>query len=173
MAMTGVRMELNGREATLAVLGEAVDRTDDSLGLFDAIGAALVVSTQRRFEDEAGPDGNPWPESLRKKLLGGRTLTDTAALVSSITHEATTSSVAIGTNLIYAAIHQVGGTIRAKTEKGLRFRSPGNGGWVRKSEVEMPARPFLGLDEDDEAEIRALAADWLGASTEGGADAGR
>lgn len=173
--MAGARMELTGREETLATLGETIARTEDKRGLFDAIGASLVVSTQKRFEDEADPDGNPWPDSLRKMLGGGRTLTDTSALVQSITHEATEGSVAVGTNVIYAAIHQVGGTIRAKTSKGLRFRSPGNGGWVRKSEVEMPRRAFLGLDADDEAEIRALCADWLGAVDDaaGGADAGR
>lgn len=173
--MTGVRMELTGTEETLRVLGEAVEKTEDSRGLFDAIGAALVVSTQQRFESESDPEGNPWPASLRKTLLGGRTLTDTAALVSSITHVATDSSVAVGTNVIYAAIHQMGGKIRAKTPRGLRWRGPGNGGWVTKQEVTMPQRAFLGLDDEDEAEIAALAADWLGAIDDagGGADARR
>lgn len=173
--MTGARIELAGKEETLAELAGTIARTEDKRGLFDAIGAALVVSTQKRFEDETDPEGNPWPASLRKTLMGGRTLTDTSMLVQSITHEATENSVAVGTNLIYANIHQVGGTIRAKTPAGLRFRSPGNGGWVRKNEVEMPRRAFLGLDADDEAEIRALCADWLGAVDDmgGGADAGR
>jgi phage virion morphogenesis protein len=173
--MTGARMEISGREETLAFLGATIEKTDDQRGLFDAIGMALVVSTQQRFEDETDPQGNPWPDSLRKTLLGGRTLTDTAALVQSITHAPTDNSVAIGTNLIYAAIHQTGGTIKAKTAKGLRFRGPGNGGWVQKSEVTIPQRAFLGVDDEDENEIRALCADWLGAVDEngGGANAGR
>lgn len=172
--MTGVRMDITGFEATLSVLGAAIAKTDDARGLFDAIGMALVDSTQNRFETETDPTGNPWPASWRKTMSGGRTLTDTAALVQSITYEATDSSVAVGTNLIYAAIHQLGGTIRAKTTKGLRFRGPGNGDWVNKSEVTIPQRAFLGLDSDDENEIRALCADWLGAIDDtGGADAGR
>lgn len=174
--MAGVRMELTGAEETLGFLGETIAKIDDARGLFDAIGGALVTSTQHRFETETDPEGNPWPASLRKLTVGGRTLTDTAALVQSITHEATASSVAVGTNLIYAAIHQFGGTIKAKnpissfTEGGLRFRGPG-GSWVRKNEVEMPQRAFLGLDDGDQAEIRALCADWLGAVDEGGGDA--
>ena len=168
----GARIELTGREETLSFLADAVDRTEDKRGLFDAMGASLVLSTQQRFEREEDPEGNPWPDSLRKLVEGGRTLTMTARLASSITHEATERSVAVGTNLIYAAIHQTGGTIRAKSSKGLRFRSPGNGGWVTKQEVTMPRRAFLGLDRDDEAEIRALSADWLGAE-DGGYDAGR
>lgn len=161
--MAGVRMELTGREEALAFLSRTIERTDDKRGLFDAIGASLVVSTQKRFEDETDPEGNPWPASLRATMLGGRTLTDTARLVQSITHEATESSVAVGTNEIHAAIHQMGGTIKAKTSKGLRFRGLGNGGWITKQEVTIPQRAFLGLDEDDEAEIRFLSADWLGA----------
>lgn len=180
--MAGVRMDITGYEATLSVLGAAIAKTDNARGLFDAIGMALVSSTQNRFETETDPTGNPWPESLRKTMFGGRTLTDTAALVQSITHEATDNSVAVGTNLIYAAIHQMGGTIKAKepissfTKGGLRFKGPG-GAWVRKNEVTIPQRAFLGLDADDENEIRAICADWLGAvaggSGSGGADAGR
>lgn len=171
--MSGVRIDLDGAEATLSVLAATIARTDDSRGLFDAIGASLVVSTQERFESEQDPEGNPWPASLRKLLEGGRTLTDTARLVQSMTHEPTEKSVAVGTNEIHGAIHQEGGIIRAKTPRGLRFRGAGNGGWVTKQEVEMPRRAFLGLDQDDENEIRAICAEWLGAEDDGGGNAGR
>lgn len=172
--MTGVRYELAGKEETLRVLDEAVGRTEDKRGLMDAIGAALVASTQHRFETETDPDGNPWPASLRALAEGGRTLTDTARLVSSLTHEASESSVAVGTNVVYAAIHQTGGVIRARTGAGLRFRGPGNGGWVTKQSVTIPRRAFLGVDAEDESEIRALCADWLGAiDDKGGGDARR
>lgn len=167
--MAGIAVNLEETEAALAFLDRAIGRTDDKQRLFEAIGGALVTSTQKRFEDEKGPDGKAWPPSLRARLTGGRTLTDTARLVSSITFEATADRLAVGTNVIYAAIHQMGGTIKAKTKAGLRFRAPGNGGWVRKSQVEMPARPFLGLDEEDNKEIAALAADWLSAEDDGGA----
>jgi len=171
--MSGVRFELTGKEETLGVLGEAVGRTEDKRGLMDAVGAALVTSTEHRFETESDPEGNPWPDSLRKTVEGGRTLTETARLVSSLTHEASESSVAVGTNVVYGAIHQTGGTIRAKTARGLRFRGAG-GGWVTRQSVTIPRRAFLGLDREDEAEIPALAADWLGAENDkGGGDARR
>lgn len=171
--MTGVRYELTGKEETLRVLGEAVGRTEDKRGLMDAIGGSLVSSTQHRFETETDPDGNPWPDSLRKIVEGGRTLTETARLVSSLTHEASESSVAVGTNVVHGAIHQTGGVIRAKTSAGLRFRGAG-GGWVNKQSVTIPRRAFLGLGRADEVEIHALAADWLGAESDaGGGDARR
>ena len=47
----------------------------------------------------------------------------------------------VGTNIIYAKIHEYGATIRAKTGEYMRF--PGAGGWVTTSEVKIPARPWL------------------------------
>jgi phage virion morphogenesis protein len=174
--MAGARMdlttELTGAEEALRVLGAAVARAERPRDLYDRVGAALAVSTQHRFETETDPEGSPWPASLRKLLMGGRTLTDSARLVSSITHEASDSGVAVGTNVLHAAIHQTGGTIRAKTPAGLRFRSPGNGSWVTKQSVEMPRRAFLGVDEGDEEDIEAIAGEWLGADRSTGSGGG-
>lgn len=157
--MTGVRFELDGSEAALAALGAAAAMLDEPRPLYDEMGAMLVVSTQDRFEREEDPDGNPWPASIRVLVEGGKTLSDTRRLVNSMTHEASDEGVAVGTNVIYAAIHQTGGTISAKTSRGLRFRVAGE--WATKHSVEIPQRAFLGLDADDEEEIIAIAGDWL------------
>jgi phage virion morphogenesis protein len=157
--MTGVRMELTGADAALAALGDAAARLEHPRPLYDEVGAMLVVSTQMRFEREEDPDGNPWPMSVRAVMQGGRTMTDTARLVQSLTHIASDAGVEVGTNVVYAAVHQTGGTIRARASAGLRFRV--NGSWVAKQEVTLPKRAFLGLDEDDEKEIAAIAGDWL------------
>jgi phage virion morphogenesis protein len=159
--MAGVSTRIDGKEAALAILAKAVSALEAPKPLFDEIGAMLGLSTQMRFEREQDPDGNPWPASLRAQFSGGKTLTDTGRLAASITHEATDDGVAVGTNVIYAAIHQMGGTIRAKTSKGLRFRAGGNGGWVTKMSVDIPQRAFLGVDQDDEKAIMALSEDYL------------
>lgn len=166
--MAGVRMELGGAEEALGALGAAADRLESPRPLYDEIGAALVVSTQHRFETEQDPEGNPWAQSLRAQLVGGRTLTDTARLVGSLTHEASDEGLAVGTNVIYAAVHQLGAVIKAKTPDGLRFRGAG-GDWVRKDQVTIPQRAFLGLDSDDEAEIAAIAGAYV-AQPLGGAE---
>lgn len=172
--MTGVRIEIRpeGIDEALAALGQAAARAEKPRDMWDDVGGALATSTRYRFETETDPEGNPWAPSLRKLVAGGHTLTMNSHLVSSITHEPSDTGVAVGTNIPYARPHQEGMTIRAKTSKGLRFRSLGNGGWVTKPEVTLPRRAFLGLDEDDKAEIMSIAGDWL---TEplGGADAGR
>lgn len=48
----------------------------------------------------------------------------------------------IGTNVIYAAIHEFGGTIRAKAGKWLRFKTK-DGQWHTVKEVTIPARPYM------------------------------
>lgn len=165
--MTGVRIEIVGAEAAIAALAAAAGALTNARPLYDHIGAAMVAATQQRFLDEAGPDGSPWPMSLRAAMEGGKTLTDTAFLRNSQTHEASDTGVAFGTNAIYGAIHQLGGVIRAKTPKGLRFRSGRNGGWTTKQEVTIPARPFLGVDAEDEKIIERLAGDAIGAEHAG------
>ena len=47
----------------------------------------------------------------------------------------------VGTNVIYARIHELGGTIRPKTQQYLRF--PIGDSWVTVREVTIPPRPYL------------------------------
>lgn len=142
-----------------AALNEAARRASDLTGLMDVIGAALVSSAQGRFEVAAGPDGLPWRPSLRAMTQRGQTLLDSGRLRQSLTHRPSRDQVEVGTNVIYAGVHQFGATIRARTSKGLRFKVGDR--WVTKREVTIPPRPFLGLDTEDRQEIIELAADWM------------
>jgi len=152
-------MEIDGAESAIAALDGILQRASNPRGLFDNIGASLVASTQYRFETGKGPDGSPWPVSIRAAFEGGKTLLDSTRSLSSITHNATETFVEVGTNVIYAAIHQLCGVIRPVTAKFLFFKAGGS--FVTKSEVTIPARPFLGLDEDDKEEIVLIGEDWL------------
>lgn len=104
-----------------AAVRAALDRLKASLPLsrgmepaMSNIGRALKTATQLRFRSTTGPDGASWRPSFRARTEGGQTLSLTRRLRNSITYQATATSVAVGTNVIYAAIHQFGGTIRAK-----------------------------------------------------------
>ncbi|MCL4514147.1 MAG: phage virion morphogenesis protein [Firmicutes bacterium] len=127
-------------------------------GLHKEIGEAMVSSTQERFENGVGPDGKPWPPSRRAREGGGQTLVDTARLKNSITYRARPDQVAIGTNVIYAAVMQGKDdkptTIRAKRKKYLKFKVGDR--WLVKKSVKIPARPFIGVSEDDEQEIKEI-----------------
>ena len=186
--MTGVRLHLDGEEAALAAVDGMLRRARNPRGLFENIGMALVTSTQMRFERGQAPDGSPWPPSLRVIAHGGRTLVETARLMRSITSIASDSGVEVGTNVIYAAIQQFGGDIAHKARSGTvtfkrskksgellpGFRKKGRGTETRAVSISahttrIPARPFIGLDDDDTIEIARLAEDWLiGEATGGG-----
>lgn len=142
-------------------LSEAARRMSDLTPLMDELGGAMVASTQARFEAEKAPDGTPWERSARAVHEGGQTLRDSNRLYQSITHRAGRQHVAWGTNVIYAAVHQFGATIRPKSANALAFALPG-GDFAQVQKVEIPARPFLGVSRDDQAEIGRTVEGFLG-----------
>lgn len=153
--------------AAQAVLGQLRALAGDLTPLWQEVGDSLVTSTQMRFEAGRGPNGVPWKPSRRAQQEDGRTLIDSGILRTSINRVADADGVTIGTNIRYAAAHQFGATIRAKTSRGLRFRVGDR--WITKRQVFLPPRPFLGVDDDDRAEILAIATDHLRAATDGAA----
>lgn len=146
-----------------AVAGKRLQRLLRGVGdlypMLDEIGASLVTSTQMRFEREQAPDGQRWRPSIRAQTTGGKTLTDTRRLADSITHVVADGSVEVGTNVIYAGILHSGGTINAKGGGMLKFRVGGR--FVQKRQVTIPARPIVGVGDDDRAEISAIVSDYL------------
>jgi phage virion morphogenesis protein len=105
-------------------------------------------STRLRFRKEEAPDGSRWKESIRKRVLGGKTLTKSGLLGSSISSLVDGNQAMWGTNLEYAAIHQLGGVIEPKNKPALAFGMAG-GGFAVVKKVTMPARPFLGINQRD------------------------
>lgn len=141
----------------------------DKKGVNAAIAESIRTSTVERFTTERDSEGKKWKSSIRAAQTGGKTLTKSAALKNSIKGKSDASGFVVGTNTIYASTHQLGEkgrriTIRAKTPKGLVFKVGGR--WVRKQQVKVkvkiPARPFLGLSEDDLLEIKGTIEDALG-----------
>lgn len=128
--------------------------------LLKRIAFAGENSTRARFADEEGPDGEKWVESLRKQLHGGKTMEKDGHLVGDISSDSSATEARWGSNRIYAAIHQFGGEIKAKTSKGLAF-TLANGDGVITQSVTMPARPFLGLNKDDEEHIVFLVREYV------------
>lgn len=120
------------------------------------------ASTRQRFKKtQTSPEGKPWKPSLRveenqkKGKRGGPTLTRGGHLRDSISGRFDATTAEWGVNRVYAAIHQFGGVIRPKKAKGLRLRLANDREITRKS-MTMPARPYLGISDDDRAGILDL-----------------
>lgn len=160
--MVGVTegVTIQGLLRTQKVLEDLLDRTEDLSPLMAQIGAYGEESTVHRFETQTGPDGKRWEPSARAKASGGQTLVDKGRLRSSITWNAGRDHAEWGTNVIYASTHQEGATIRAKGGGRLGFVIPGIG-FRSPHEVVIPARPFIGIDDEDDAEISNIITDYL------------
>jgi phage virion morphogenesis protein len=176
-----------GVDAALQRLRQALPLEGSMLPAMQAMGRALKTGVQLRFRATSGPDGQAWEKSFRARTEGGQTLSLSSRLRRSITYDATNTSVAVGTNLQYAAIHQFGGTIRAKngaflaipvtpearskrprempglhvaqTLKGqfILVNEKGVTQYLLRRQVTIPARPFLGVSAADRVELLGVA----------------
>jgi phage virion morphogenesis protein len=137
-------------------------RMGDLSPVMRVIGEIVRTSVVKNFESGGRPR---WPVSKRAAQQGGQTLIKSSRLMKSITWKASRDSVAIGTNVLYAAIHQLGGKtgpheIRPKNKKALRtpfgiFRK------VKHPGSKIPARPFLMVQDEDWRQIAATISDYL------------
>lgn len=161
--MSSIRAELSGDTdellSRLNRLGNLETR-----GVLNSIAEGLRTSTVERFTEEKSPEGASWKTSIRAREEGGRTLSKTAQLKNSIRSEVSEGGLAVGTNDIRAATHQFGDerTIRAKNKKYLTFKIGSQ--WKRAASVRVsiPSRPFLGISEQDEQDIRDTLEEILG-----------
>lgn len=162
--MSGARVELEFDNAAVlsAIRGALAELTDPRPMLLD-IGEALVNSTRDRFSAQRGPDGQTWktlsPRYLQTKSPNpGKILQRRGDLVRQIFPQVEGATLLVGTDRVYGAVHQFGALKGAfgKTRRGAPIP------WG-----DIPARPFLGISDDDAAEIIAIARDHLQARLQG------
>lgn len=160
--------ELASIEAKFAALAQG---HADLTPLMDRIGMAMETTTLERFEAEEAPDGSKWQKSQAAKDRGGKTLTLSGRLRQSNTHLAGRDRVEIGTNVIYAGVHQNGfsGAQDVKAHKRTISQAFGR---TLKSPIEvivpaftrnmdLPAREFLGVSAEDRDEIEGHYDDYI------------
>lgn len=139
--------------------------------LMTIAGGIFENSTRDRFDQERGPGGIPWPQSWRAREEGGKTLTDTGLLRGSVRSEYGDDWVETGvdgrdTAGQYAASHQWGVTIRPTSARALAFTAP-DGTFRMVTSVTLPARPFMGIDDEDLLDLQDAFTDYLGGAFSG------
>ncbi|MCB1535529.1 MAG: phage virion morphogenesis protein [Rhodoblastus sp.] len=152
----GIVVEISGLKLAESLLAKilAFDETE----LLTAIGAMGESQTRRRISDEkTAPDGAAWPPNREGTSIllrtGGNLLGSVAYIVGS-------GEVQWGASWEFAHIHQDGAKISAKNAKALFFRIGGQK--VAAKSVTIPARPFVGLSDDNRKEIEELVTDVFG-----------
>jgi phage virion morphogenesis protein len=108
------RVDSKGVHAALARAADALPSDGDFTPATLRMARHMKTSVQLRFRTMRAPDGQPWQKSRRAEAEGGQTLSLTRRLRNSITSAWDRLTATVGTNVIYAAIHQFGGIIRAK-----------------------------------------------------------
>ncbi|WP_208436004.1 phage virion morphogenesis protein [Bartonella phoceensis] len=148
-----------GLEAALSFLQKGAESSMGSLA--QGVGRLIQESTRRRIQSEkTSPYGEKWKRNYARSSI----LYASGALSRSIDMVASPEKVVVGSGLVYARIHQLGGVIRPKNASALRFcLSSGKAHrFICVRQVTMPARPYLGLSEHNKVEIVKAAEDWLG-----------
>ena len=181
MAGTHIKSTVNDAQARamLARLGEP--GTDD---LMPRLGEYLQASTEKRFKTQTAPDGSAWQPlqpryARRKKYAKDKILTLRGYLRGGIHYQVTgPAEVEVGSNTKYAAVHQLGASIdQTPQSRKVRYRSVAGRvlfagtkhkrgvteRWVTRGayQVNIPARPFLGISTEDGKEIRSIILDWV------------
>lgn len=118
--------------------------------LMAELSAYLVQSSRARFPTESAPDGTPWlplaPRTLARKRTSTK-LRETTLLQLTLREHYGNDFAGVaagGPGVPYAAIHQLGGTA------GM---APGP--------ASVPARPYLGLSDEDADEVAGIVQDYL------------
>lgn len=135
-------------EITVAEIRKALEQLQAKLGdltpVFRDLGEALKISHRERFSRGVGPDGQPWPElspgyrATKKKNKDKKLVLD--GWLRELHYQAGGTELRLGTDRLYGATHQFGDPAR-----------------------HIPARPFLGLDEAEQAHVLDVLAEWLAA----------
>lgn len=128
MAGSNVEVTVEDRKVHRA-LASLQDAGGDPDRAWRDIGEHLLDTTRERFRTETSPGGESWaPLSeryrRRKRKNADKILTRRGRLSGTLTYQVGDGELRVGSNRVYAATHQFG--------RGA-----------------IPARPFLGLSDDD------------------------
>jgi phage virion morphogenesis protein len=143
MAGTSINIELEGIDQVKAALERLSQRAGRLAPVFRDVGEYLLAAHDERFAAQQSPDGDPWePLSekyrARKKRNKGKILVLDDLLGGTLRYQVTAQSLVFGTDRVYGATHQFG-----------------------RDKANIPARPFLGISQDEETEVLRLIGEHL------------
>ncbi|KAA6404511.1 phage virion morphogenesis protein [Candidatus Tokpelaia sp.] len=146
--MAGVSIKVNVDDKRLLADFQRLQRAlGDTTPIMRIIGVGLTGNIQKRLK--TGVLESRWAPlnpAYRAQKRNARMMVESGMLRSSLTSAPGNGYVYIGTNRVYAAIHQLGGTIK-KQHSWHDLRDDRT--YTSQSVTTMPARPFLTVEEDD------------------------
>lgn len=156
------------------LLGRIRRNLGDLRPAFKIVGATVRTSVIRNFEKSGRP--KRWKKHSKttkaRRGTGAKVLMVQglgAGLAGSIHYKAGSDRVTVGTNKIYGAVHQFGAKKGSFGEFVFRVREHLRKGRKVKAHTrtaklpwgDIPARPFLMIQDEDWVEIRAALNDYI------------
>ncbi|WP_321821206.1 MULTISPECIES: phage virion morphogenesis protein [unclassified Burkholderia] len=165
----------------------------DASPITSLIAALMLDAVEENFAQQGRPNWlglSPKTVKRRREEAGtGKILQRSGRLASSITSAHDATSARVGTNVVYAAIHQFGGTIQRHPMSGyVRLRKGRDGMIMRQADhphlavfaknghkrvkivkwtrtqgwtIKIPARPFFALTESDNVAMETEVSAYL------------
>ena len=130
-------IKMTGLEEIQALLKIIQRNTTDTAPIMRGIAHILQRRIQNSFDSKKSPFGQPWKPSQYGLVHHGH--------LSQFSTSANAYSASVYNSVVYAAIHQFGGTIKPKNGKYLTFKGK-NSRFVRVKQVVIPARPYLPIN---------------------------
>lgn len=170
-----ITIELKDAEVAEALRALAASLADMSPVMSD-IGQYMVRSTNARFVAGVSPEGTPWAAKSPVTLANYARKGDPAdprplfgpsgRLSSEINYQPSPRSVEIGTNMIYAAVQHFGAAqgafgARMGRTKPSEKRPKSQDYFFHIPWGTIPARPFLGVSDEDRTALLDLIEEWL------------
>jgi phage gpG-like protein len=129
--MAGVTVQVDDRAVQIG-LGDLRAAVTDYPALLRIAGNLMRGSVAHTFRDEGSPAGS-WPRlalsTLKKKgyTAGHKLLIMSGRLFGSITYLVTGNTLTVGTNVVYAGVHQFGSADRSGGSIGAQAKIAGRG----------------------------------------------
>ena len=141
--MAGSFLEITVNDAEISALLQKLQaKLGDLTPVFRDLGEALQVSHRERLTRAVAPDGASWPDLSPKYRARKKKNKDKLLVLDGwlreLHYQAAPDALRIGTTQLYGATHQFGDPAR-----------------------NIPARPFLGLDDAERAYVIAVLSEWL------------
>lgn len=154
-----VRIDLSGLSKLNRAFTRFKDKIKDRAKLNRGLAAEMLTRTRHRFDTRTTPEGKKWSSSL----------VDTGRLRQTLDTAADERVAKVGSNLVYAAIHQFGGVIpahrvSARDKKSLSFTVNGRQICVKSvmiPPVAIKANPYLGISEKDEEALAEIVETYV------------
>ncbi|GAB5433145.1 MAG: phage virion morphogenesis protein [Epibacterium sp.] len=143
-------------------LSQLQSQLDDMSPVMQDLGEYLVQSTQDRMLKGQQPDGTPFAPRSETTLalyaakgfrFGAQPLNKSGEMRQQLNYQASADGLTWGSNAIQAAVMQFGARQGA-------FAGNSRGGPLPWGNI--PARPFLGVSDDDHNAIVGELEEWLG-----------